>query len=242
MVPFGESYTFDTEITSDGKARLDADDEDYETISFTATVKEYLLPSDFADRYAGEFRLSGDEAGASFDLLLNTPVEAAVKPQNIIDVAFCSATGNTVDRGFQIMDAEISGSFDVTVAPGVSTTLYKRYAWNAESEEMRYLVVCSFIGGQERIVLFDLEGARPAAEPIAEPETTYPTLTKGDRSEAVKALQTRLVELKYLSEKPDGIFGKNTEKAVKDAQKDFEMEVTGVADNAFQQRLFADNP
>ena len=76
------------------------------------------------------------------------------------------------------------------------------------------MVVSSFVNGEERIVLFDLEGGRPEQEAEAAPETTYASLKKGDRGEEVKALQARLVELKYLDEKPDGIFGKNTEYVV----------------------------
>ena len=241
VVPFGESCSFDTEILSDGTARLDTGREDFQTVNFTITMREYLLPADFAARYAGEFRLSGDEAGASFDILMNTDTGAAIAPQKVIDVAFCSASGKTVDRGFQIMDAEISGSFDVSLTPGQAATLYKRYAWSDIGEEMRYMVVSSFVNGEERIVLFDLEGGRPEQEAEAAPETTYASLKKGDRGEEVKALQARLVELKYLDEKPDGIFGKNTEKGVKNAQEAFGMETTGVADNDFQQKLFAED-
>ena len=93
-------------------------------------------------------------------------------------------------------------------------------------------------------MLFDLEGARPEPKPepeVVEPEITYPELAKGDKSEDVKVLQARLIELKFLDDKADGIFGRNTQAAVKAAQKAYGMEQTGIADNAFQQRLFSDD-
>ncbi|MBO4299412.1 MAG: peptidoglycan-binding protein [Clostridia bacterium] len=213
---------------------------------------EHMLPEDFAERYASEYRLSGNEAGVRFDIVLNSPVEVPIIPQNVIDVAFCSADGTTVDRGFQLMDAEMDGNFDVVVTPGVDTPLYKRYVWNEAADPMKYMVVSSFVDGQERLILFDMEDPRPKPEPEAEevpeeepeeepePEIVYAPLQKGDRSEAVKALQQRLIDLKYLNDKADGIFGKKTEKAVKAAQEAFGLEQTGIADNELQHRLFDD--
>ena len=245
IVPYGQSHTFSTEIKPDGTARVIADDEPYETVSFTVTMKEYLLPSDFEDRYAEEYRLMGDEAGVSFDLVLNDYDGAAtIVPQNVLDIGFCDTSGAKVERGFQLMDAEVNGGFDVAVASNTPKTLYKRFNFYDATENMQYMVVCAFTDGKEQIMLFDLEGARPEPKPepeVVEPEITYPELAKGDKSEDVKALQARLIELKFLDDKADGIFGRNTQAAVKAAQKAYGMEQTGIADNAFQQRLFSDD-
>ena len=245
IVPYGQSYTFSTEIKPDGTARVIADDEPYETVSFTVTMKEYLLPSDFEDRYAEEYRLMGDEAGVSFDLVLNDYSGAAtIVPQNVLDIGFCDTSGAKVERGFQLMDAEVNGGFDVAVASNTPKTLYKRFNFYDATENMQYMVVCAFTDGKEQIMLFDLEGARPEPKPepeVVEPEITYPELAKGDKSEDVKVLQARLIELKFLDDKADGIFGRNTQAAVKAAQKAYGMEQTGIADNAFQQRLFSDD-
>ena len=234
IVPFGESYTFTTQVKLDGTARLEADAEPYETLNFTQTMKEYLKPSDFANRYSTEYRLQGDEAGAGFELVLNDYVGTSViVPQRVIDVGFCSATGNTVERGYQLMDKAIGGNYDVSVESGTPKTLFKRYAYSNLGEEMNYLVVTTYNDGRQEIILFELEGEEPP-----EPEIVYPMMQKGLKSEDVKNMQERLIELGYLKGKADGDFGKGTEAAVKEAQEAFGMEVTGIADNAFQQKLY----
>ena len=53
-------------------------------------------------------------------------------------------------------------------------------------------------------------------------------------------LQLRLRELGYYGGKADGGFGAITESAVKKAQEAFGLEQTGVADDALQQKLYAD--
>ena len=53
----------------------------------------------------------------------------------------------------------------------------------------------------------------------------------------MKRLQEDLIVMKYLDDKADGLFGAKTEKAIKKAQKKWKMEQTGIADDAFQQKL-----
>ena len=234
VVPFGESYTYTTQVKMDGTARLEADAQPFETLKFTQTMKEYLRPSDYANRYSTEFRLTGDEAGAGFELLLNDYVGTSViVPQKVIDVGFCSATGNTVERGYQLMDKAISGNYDVAVESGTPKRLYKRYAYSNVGEEMNYLVVTTYNDGRQDIILFELEGEEPP-----EPEIVYPIMQKGLKSDDVRNMQERLIDLGYLKGKADGDFGKGTEAAVKKAQEAFGMEANGVADNDFQQKLY----
>ena len=77
---------------------------------------------------------------------------------------------------------------------------------------------------------------------IAEIEkTAYETLQNGMTSENVQAMQQQLIDLGYLNGKADGIFGKNTAKAVRAFQNACGMEATGVADDVFQQYLFSDS-
>jgi len=70
----------------------------------------------------------------------------------------------------------------------------------------------------------------------------YRELVRGDRdgddSSAVLLLQNKLVELGYLSDSADGIYGGNTEKAIATFQRIHELEETGVADFETQQLLF----
>ena len=116
IVPYGESFTYSTEIDADGNARVEASDAPYETVSFTQTMKSFMRPTDFANKYSTQYKLQGDEAGAGFELVLNDYTgQAAIVPQNVIDVSLRSESGNTVERGYQLMDAEIAGNYGVAL-------------------------------------------------------------------------------------------------------------------------------
>ena len=82
-------------------------------------------------------------------------------------------------------------------------------------------------------------GAEPEVE--AEPEPTYETLQKGSKGDAVRTLQKRLKELGFLSGSADGDFGKGTAGAVSAFQKKAGLPENGVADDATQKALFADD-
>ena len=79
-------------------------------------------------------------------------------------------------------------------------------------------------------------------EPTPEPATvTYNTLTKGDKSDEVLELQNRLYVLGFLLDDRDGAFGSKTQTAVKLFQQAAGLEATGIADDATQQRLYAED-
>lgn len=65
------------------------------------------------------------------------------------------------------------------------------------------------------------------------------SLKYGDRGDAVKALQQKLVSLGYLSGNADGIYGSATEKAVSEFQSKSSLTVTGCADTATVEKLSA---
>ena len=68
-------------------------------------------------------------------------------------------------------------------------------------------------------------------------------LENGSRGEDVTALQARLIELGYLDDDADGIFGPNTEGAVRAAREAAGLDDSGLADDEFQFALFrADFP
>ena len=78
-----------------------------------------------------------------------------------------------------------------------------------------------------------------------EPEldtSLYTTLQNGTYGDEVKALQKRLIELKYLSEgSADGAFGNKTEVAVKKFQNAADLDATGIADPETQALLFSED-
>ena len=62
-------------------------------------------------------------------------------------------------------------------------------------------------------------------------------LKRGSTGDAVKAMQEQLIDVGALNDLADGIFGRKTEKAVKDLQKYWGMKQNGRADEDFLQEL-----
>ena len=235
IVPYGESFTYTTEINAEGNARVEATDAPYETVCFTQTMKKYMRPTDYAAKYATQYKMQGDEAGASFELtLIDYTGGTTIIPQNVVDVSLRSESGDTVEHGYQLMDAEIDGKYGIALPTNTPTTFYKRFAYPNDGEDMKYLVITTYKNGQTQMILFELE----SDEPEPEPEVIYPVLQRGLVSDDVLNLQNRLAELGYLSAAPNGTFGQKTEEAIKSAQAAFGMEPNGIADNAFQQKLY----
>lgn len=71
------------------------------------------------------------------------------------------------------------------------------------------------------------------------PASAMADLRRGDRGEEVRELQQMLWDTGFIFEEPDGVFGGNTEKAVKWFQKYALLEQTGVADDRTIDSLYA---
>lgn len=78
----------------------------------------------------------------------------------------------------------------------------------------------------------------PATQAPTAGPTEIPTLKKGSKGEAVKALQQRLIDLGYLSGSADGDYGNMTANAVKDFQLVHDMKEDGVAGPDVLDRIF----
>lgn len=85
----------------------------------------------------------------------------------------------------------------------------------------------------------DVTEKKPEATPTPEPKVNYNTLSKGDKSDEVVDMQTRLIELGYLNEKADGAFGGKTQTAVKVFQQVAGLPITGIADSDTLTALYA---
>ncbi len=76
-----------------------------------------------------------------------------------------------------------------------------------------------------------------------EAKTGYRTLARGDRdgedSAYIVLLQNKLIELGYLRDAADGVFGENTEIALKAFQRSNGMEPSGQADAVLQRLLYS---
>lgn len=78
------------------------------------------------------------------------------------------------------------------------------------------------------------------AETEAELQSSFPALEKGSKGDEVKALQQRLVDLRWLNGSVDGDFGNKTKTAVESFQQKVGLPKTGIADGLTQALLFSD--
>lgn len=238
-VPFGASQAIPVEIYSDGTVRKESDSQSYETLDFTFRVTRYLTTDYYRSTYGTAYNLSGTETGVEFELMLNNYTGAqTIDPNKVLTISLENASGVS-ETGYKLVDSEIvTEKKTLTLTTNVPTTLYKRFVYDATVGEMKYLVVTSYADGVRTQYKFELgEPVRPTATPA--PTVYYPTLAKGETSDAVKALQDRLIALGYLEEGNNtGYYGDMTAQAVSKAQAAFGMTETGTADSAFQQKLF----
>lgn len=234
IVPFGQSYSFTTQINADGSIRTSNSDGAFETLNFTVTMKQFMRPGDYANKYANQYKLQGTEAGAGFEIILNDYTGSTeIRPQNAISISLETASG-VVERGYQLMNAEIAGDYNIAVVTNTPKMLYKRYLYSNAGEEMEYLAISTYNNGVIEKILFELE---PEIVVTPTPAIVYPTLQTGDKSDAVIELQERLRDLGYLEGSADGQYGNKTAEAVKKAQEHYGLPVTGIADDALQQKL-----
>ena len=98
----------------------------------------------------------------------------------------------------------------------------------------------------EEIVISDEEVDATEEDMYGEMETVsdYPYLKRGDRdsddSTNIVVLQNRLIALEYLFDSADGVYGENTEIAIKQFQVQHHLRDTGIADPETQKLLYSD--
>lgn len=240
-VPFGTTQAIPVQLHSDGTVRKEDDALSYETLDFSFRVTRYLTTDYYKSTYGATHNLSGTETGVEFELMLNNYTGTqTIDPNKVLTVSLENASGVT-ETGYKLVDTEIvTEKKTLTLTTNVPTTLYKRFSYDATVGEMKYLVVTSYVDGACTQYKFELgEPVRPTVTPA--PTVYYPSLSKGETSDAVKALQDRLIALGYLeSGNNTGYYGDMTAQAVSKAQAAFGLAETGVADSAFQQKLFED--
>ena len=120
---------------------------------------------------------------------------------------------------------------------GEELVVYDRLKEGGTVENARYYYNV-YVGSTDRTSPAPTPGATDA--PTTTPITTvYKDLKRKNRNTDVKNLQEKLIELGYLDDTADGIFGEKTQVAIEQLQSDLGMTVTGVATAELQRMLFA---
>jgi Putative peptidoglycan binding domain len=127
-----------------------------------------------------------------------------------------------------------SGTFDVSPLAD-ATSLYRMVMGICQRSPDSRVETVAFD------ILRTLAAARvTVSTPIV--ETKSGEVTAEVRQETLLSMQTQLIKLKYLTGTADGVFGAQTEAALKAFQKAQELPVTGVADAATIVRLLVELP
>ena len=133
--------------------------------------------------------------------------------------------------------ADVPDYEPMLASAGEELVVYDRLKEGGTVENARYYYNV-YVGSTDRTSPASTPAATdaPTATPIA---TVYKDLKRRDRNTDVKNLQEKLIELGYLDDTADGIFGEKTQVAIEQLQSDLGMTVTGVATAELQRMLFA---
>ena len=229
-----EPFEFEAEIQENGLPRVSTASENYETVPFTVTVSELLGPDWFSETYAKDgLYLDGTEACAhlvvSFPSAEDRDISSVI-PQETLPMKVVDSKGTPLN-GYQLMDQPSGGAYAVPVSADTPADLYKRYDY---SEDARYLVLTAYREDVRYEYCFALR--------YDDPNIDYPEQKQGVRSEVVRAMKQKLIALGYLKDGAarSDLFDMDTVNAVKNAQKAFELDPTGIADTAFLKKLFSE--
>ena len=220
-----QTIVFSTEVYDDGMARTINDDSRYHSLELSVSVKNHLDPAYYQSKYSRTYSLKGNEACCVLEVALHSGGIDRLVLQNAVLIGLCDSDGN-VFYGYQLIDSEIDGKTDVSVGTGETVRFYKRYDYPADGRP-EFLFMTYYAGGISHTAYFSLD---PVYSPLGK--------DMENDLQAVVKLQQKLIDMGYLDDAADGIFGNHTESAVKAAQKAFGMQETGIADEALQTRLF----
>lgn len=132
--------------------------------------------------------------------------------------------------------------------------IYLFHTTDKDLKRLQYFIPYAVQNGYRLVTMNELFGY-PANEvrPLKSPAENRPVpalapyekvpvdYQKGSHAYGVKLLQERLIELGYLENGADGIYGENTEKAVFNFQTQAGLPATGKADASTQEKLFEES-
>ena len=180
---------------------------------YSSTAKPYSSSSSGNSGNTGNSGNSGNSGSTSSSSLRNGDESEAVRSMQsrLINLGYLSGTAD--------------GKFGDSTEEAV-----RRF------QRKHNLTVDGVAGTTTLNVLYSSEAKRYNSGSSA---TTSPSLRKGDESEAVRKMQSRLISLGYLSGSADGKFGESTEEAVKRFQRNHNLTADGVAGSATLDKLYS---
>ncbi|MDO4740921.1 MAG: hypothetical protein Q4A66_09665, partial [Eubacteriales bacterium] len=150
----GEWFALQTELDENGEPYMGGDGE-CKAAQIGVRLAGYLSPEDFAEKYGEVYQLYGSEAALVLEFVNNS--DFAVDPQKALSIAFANKADVLYDS-YPLMDAPMGGGQDVTIGPGETAVLYKRFAYDDLLGIYPYAVVTYTVGGEEYRTYILLEG------------------------------------------------------------------------------------
>lgn len=119
--------------------------------------------------------------------------------------------------------------------------LSMQIAWAAELPDLSVYSDKELEALSEALEAEKVSRQNAGSDNVEPEEIERETLQKGSKSDSVKELQLRLIELNYLSGRADGSYGTKTKNAVEEFQKRVGLPADGIADGKTQAALFAED-
>lgn len=143
--PLNQWFTFNTQIGADGKPCY-FDDDSATTVTLSMRVVRYMSPDEFAEKYGEIYQLYGTEAAIVIEIR-NDSTSETVMPQDAVRIAFANKADVLYDA-YPLMDAPMAGSTQISLAPGETALLYKRFAYTEKDGIYPFLSVTYTMDGK----------------------------------------------------------------------------------------------
>lgn len=150
-----EWFVFETEINDEGMPYYGKDGAGI-VVPMAIRVADYMSPDDYAAKYADQYQLYGVEAAVVIEIR-NDSASAIIVPDNALGIVLRDKSDIPNDT-YPLADAPMKASTDITIGPGETVTVYKRYALDKIEGPYPFLSVAYMAGGETLRTYFLLEG------------------------------------------------------------------------------------
>ena len=84
-------------------------------------------PEEYAEQYADTYQLYGAEAALVLEIRNESNI--SIRPQDAVRIAFANKADVLYDA-YPLMDAPMAGATEISIAPGETATVYKRFSYD----------------------------------------------------------------------------------------------------------------